>query len=316
MSHTSHTQHAQHAQHTSEITLGDVTITRVEEMHGPIMPAEQFFPDLPEQAWKDHRETLVPDHLGADDTMVHTAMQTWVLRSEGRTILIDTGVGNDKSRPAVPSWDRLGLDYLGNLAHAGVRPEDVDLVINTHLHVDHVGWNTRLSDGTWIPTFPNATYLMPQADFEFWNPANNPNITGGVNENVFEDSVAPVHAAGLTQLWEGSHRIDANLRLDAAPGHTPGSSVITLTSGSDSAVFVGDLLHTPLQIMEPEHNSCFCEDPAGSRATRRRILGWAADNNALLIPAHLSGHSAAEVAREGGKFAIKGWAPFTPYSHA
>ncbi|MFD5893154.1 MBL fold metallo-hydrolase [Streptomyces sp. NPDC060366] len=316
MSHTSHTQHAQHAQHTSEITLGDVTITRVEEMHGPIMPAEQFFPDLPEQAWKDHRETLVPDHLGADDTMVHTAMQTWVLRSEGRTILIDTGVGNDKSRPAVPSWDRLGLDYLGNLAHAGVRPEDVDLVINTHLHVDHVGWNTRLSDGAWIPTFPNATYLMPQADFEFWNPANNPNITGGVNENVFEDSVAPVHAAGLTQLWEGSHRIDANLRLDAAPGHTPGSSVITLTSGSDSAVFVGDLLHTPLQIMEPEHNSCFCEDPAGSRATRRRILGWAADNNALLIPAHLSGHSAAEVAREGGKFAIKGWAPFTPYSHA
>ncbi|MFF2188091.1 MBL fold metallo-hydrolase [Streptomyces sp. NPDC058155] len=312
----SHTSHTQHAQHTSEITLGDVTITRVEEMHGPIMPAEQFFPDLPEQAWKDHRETLVPDHLGADDTMVHTAMQTWVLRSEGRTILIDTGVGNDKSRPAVPSWDRLGLDYLGNLAHAGVRPEDVDLVINTHLHVDHVGWNTRLSDGTWIPTFPNATYLMPQADFEFWNPANNPNITGGVNENVFEDSVAPVHAAGLTQLWEGSHRIDANLRLDAAPGHTPGSSVITLTSGSDSAVFVGDLLHTPLQIMEPEHNSCFCEDPVGSRATRRRILGWAADNNALLIPAHLSGHSAAEVAREGGKFAIKGWAPFTPYSHA
>ncbi|WP_329036509.1 MBL fold metallo-hydrolase [Streptomyces sp. NBC_01725] len=319
MPHTQPTQHAQQTQHTQqtqEITLGDVTITRVEETHGPIMPADQFFPDLPEQAWKDHRETLVPDHLGAEDTMVHAAMQTWVLRSEGRIILVDTGVGNDKSRPAVASWDRLSLDYLGNLARAGVRPEDVDLVINTHLHVDHVGWNTRLSDGTWIPTFPNADYLMPRADFEFWNPANNPNITGGVNENVFEDSVAPVHAAGLTLLWEGSHRIDANLRLDAAPGHTPGSSVITLTSGADRAVFAGDLLHTPLQIMEPEHNSCFCEDPVGSRVTRRRILGWAADNNALLIPAHLSGHGAVEVRREGGKFAIEGWAPFTPYTHA
>lgn len=316
MSHTRNTQHNQPTQQTHEITLGDVTITRVEETHGPIMPADQFFPDLPAQAWKDHRETLVPDHLGADDTMVHAAMQTWLLRSEGRTILVDTGVGNDKSRPAVASWDRLSLDYLGNLARAGVRPEDVDLVINTHLHVDHVGWNTRLNDGAWTPTFPNATYLMPRAEFEFWNPANNPDITGGVNENVFEDSVAPVHDAGQALLWEGSHRIDANLLLEAAPGHTPGSSVITLTSGADRAVFAGDLLHTPLQIMEPEHNSCFCEDPAGSRATRRRILGWAADNNALLIPAHLSGHGAAEVRREGGTFAIKGWAPFTPYSQA
>ncbi|WP_235454166.1 hypothetical protein [Streptomyces olivochromogenes] len=112
-----------------ETILGDVTVTRVEEMHGPIMPADQFFPDLPEQAWKDHREPLVPDHLGADDAMVHVAMQTWLLRSEGRTILVDTGVGNDKSRPTVAAWDHLRLDYLGTLARAGVRPEgDPELI--------------------------------------------------------------------------------------------------------------------------------------------------------------------------------------------
>src|SRR5215469_6904599 len=154
-----------------EITLGDVTITRIHETHGPFMPADQFFPDMPEHAWQDHRDMLVPDHLGADDTMVHVAMQTWLIRSEGKTILIDTGVGNDKTRPAVPAFDPQRRDYLATLARADVRPEDVDLVINTHLHVDHVGWNTRLVDNTWVPTFPNATYLMPRIDFEFWNPA-------------------------------------------------------------------------------------------------------------------------------------------------
>jgi glyoxylase-like metal-dependent hydrolase (beta-lactamase superfamily II) len=294
----------------NEIKLGDVTVTRIEEMHGPIMPTGAFFPSMPEQAWQHHEAALIPDHLDHDG-MVHVAMQTWVLRSGGRTILIDTGVGNDKSRPAVAVWDHLDLDYLGALARAGVRPEDVDLVVNTHLHVDHVGWNTRLVDGEWVPTFPNATYLMPRADFVFWDPANNANLVGGVNENVFADSVAPVYAAGQVRLWEGNHIIDEHLSLDAAPGHTPGSSVVKLSSGSDRALFAGDLIHTPLQVMELGHNSCFCEDPAAAVASRRALLGWAADGNALVLPAHLSGHGALEVERAGSGFAIKGWAPFT-----
>jgi len=298
---------------TQTLTLGNVTVTRVEEMHGPIMPADQFFPDLPEQAWKEYRELLVPHHLSADDTMVVAAMQTWVLRSGGRTILVDTAIGNDKVRPAVAAWDHLQLDYLGNLALAGVRPEDVDLVVNSHLHTDHIGWNTRLSDGTWVPTFPNATYLMPRVDFEFWNPASNPNIAGGVNENAFEDSVAPVLAAGQVQLWEGSHVIDRDLRLEAAPGHTPGHGVIVLESGTDRALFAADILHTPLQAPHPDHSSCFCTDPAEANATRRRLLGWAADNNALVLPAHLSGHSAMEIRHQGGGFTITKWAPFADY---
>ncbi len=299
--------------HELELELGEVTVTRIEEMHGPLMPADQFFPDLPEHAWQEHQEMLVPDHLGSDDTVVHVAIQTWLLRSEGRTILVDTGVGNDKTRPAVAAWDHLRLDYLGNLARAGVQPEDVDLVVNTHLHADHIGWNTRLTDGAWVPTFPNATYLMPKADFEFWNPANNPNIAGGVNENAFEDSIAPVHATGQVQLWEEGHTIDGNLRLEAAPGHTPGSSVVKLNSGNDRALFAGDLMHTPLQVMHPDHSSCFCLDPAQARSSRRRLLGWAADTNALVLPAHFSGHSALEVENKGSGFAIKTWAPITRY---
>ncbi|PRY45023.1 MBL fold metallo-hydrolase [Umezawaea tangerina] len=297
-----------------EIKIGDVTVTRVEETHGPVgMTPEQFFPGSPERAWAEHREVLVPDHLGADDGIVRVAMQTWLLRSEGRTILVDTGVGNDKTRPAVEGWDHLRTDYLGNLERSGVRPEDVDLVVNTHLHVDHVGWNTRLRDGVWEPTFPNATYLVPKADFEFWNPANNSAIAGGVNENVFEDSVAPVHANGQVLLWEDSHVIDANLRLEAAPGHTPGSSVVKLASGSERALFAGDLVHTPLQVFEPGHNSCFCEDAEGARRTRGALLGWAADHHALVLPAHFGGHSALHVERRGAAFAIAAWAPFTRY---
>ena len=266
---------------------------------------------MPEEAWKECREMLVPEHLSADDNMVVAAMQTWVLRSGGRTILVDTAIGNDKVRPAVAAWDHLRLDYLGNLARAGVQPADVDLVVNSHLHTDHIGWNTRLADDTWVPTFPNATYLMPRVDFEYWNPANNPDIAGSVNENAFEDSVVPVLDAGQVQLWEDSHVIDGSLRLQAAPGHTPGHGVIALESGKDRALFAADIMHTPLQVRHSDHSSCFCLDPAVANATRRKLLGWAADNNALVLPAHFGGHGALEVQHQGSGFTITTWAPFT-----
>jgi len=295
------------------IALGDVTVTRVKEYYGSVglAPAE-FFPDSPDEAWGQHHPVLVPDFWDPATNECNSAIQSWLLHSEGRTILIDTGVGNHKDRPYAPVWNRLDTDYLDNLAAAGVRPEDVDIVVNTHLHIDHVGWNTRLDGRMWVPTFPNATYLMPRRDFDFWNPANGHEpLLGRGNQNVFEDSVAPVHRAGLTELWDGSYQIDKNLRLDLAPGHTPGSSVLTLESGRDRALFVGDLVHTALQIMEPDTNSCFCEDAVQARATRHKLLGRAAESNALVFPAHLGGHGAAEVERDGSKFAIREWAGFS-----
>ncbi|GCD97837.1 MBL fold metallo-hydrolase [Embleya hyalina] len=299
-----------------QITLGNVSVTRVWEYYGSVeMTPDTFFPESSKEVWENGADWLVPHFLDSETNIVNSAIQTWLLRSEGKTILVDTGVGNHKDRPYAPVWNRLETDFLANLARAGVRPEDVDIVINTHLHIDHVGWNTYLDERQWVPTFPNATYLMSKDDFDFWNPENGHRpLLGRGNQNVFEDSVAPVHRAGLTRLWENSHRIDANLRLDAAPGHTPGSSVLTLASGTDRAVFVGDMLHNPVQILEPDTNSCFCENPAEARATRRKVLGWAADNNALVIPAHLGGHGGTEVVREGSTFAVKGWAPFTPYT--
>lgn len=299
-----------------QIELGDVTVTRVKEYYGSVevAPAD-FFPDSTAPDWDANRYWLAPDFWDPTANVCVSAVQTWVLRSEGRIILVDTGVGNDKERPYTAVWNRLDTAFLDNLAVAGVQPEDVDLVINTHLHNDHVGWNTRLDGRAWVPTFPNATYLIPQRDFDFWNPANEyPSVLGRGNQNVFEDSVAPVHAAGQIQLWDESYQIDAHLRLELAPGHTPGSSVLTLQSGTDRALFVGDLIHTPLQILTPESNSCFCEDPAEARRTRRKLLGRASDDTALVFPAHLGGHGAAEVIRDGAAFAIKGWAGFARIS--
>jgi glyoxylase-like metal-dependent hydrolase (beta-lactamase superfamily II) len=295
---------------TGTVALGNVEITQVSE-HSGGMPRDFMFPDADRQLWEDHRDLLVPDFWDPTLDVVLASVRSWVVRSEGTTILVDTGIGNDRDRPGMPDFDHLNTAYLENLAAAGVRPQDVDLVVVTHLHPDHVGWNTQLVDGEWTPSFPNARYLISRADFEYWNPANaNQTRIGAMMTNVFEDSVLPVHLAGQTLLWDGSYTVDTNLELEAFPGHTPGSAVLSLRSGSDRAAFVGDLLHTPLQILHPDMCPCLDEDEEAARTSRRRILEWVADNGGLLLPAHFHGAPAAEVRRDGTRFDIIKWAAF------
>ncbi|MEV6386902.1 MBL fold metallo-hydrolase [Nocardia xishanensis] len=300
------------------IRLGDVEITRVVEWEGAIAPPAAILPDAPQRVWENNRSTLHPHFWDAETDMYRAAMNTWVLRSAGRIILVDTGIGNDKYRPYAPVLSYLRTDFLTRLAAVGVAPEDVDLVINTHVHADHVGWNTTLADNAWVPTFPNARYLLNEADVRYWDPLNGHRksaVVGGLtadfgNQNMFEDSVAPVIQAGQAVLWEDSHVIDENLHLRVEPGHTPGSAVLELTSGSDRAVFVGDLLHTPVQLFEPHQHSCFDEDRDRASVTRRRVLSRAADEHALVLPAHFPGAGAAEIERRGAGFGVKRWAPF------
>ncbi|MBB4688471.1 MBL fold metallo-hydrolase [Amycolatopsis jiangsuensis] len=296
------------------IRLGAVEVRRVVEWEGEIAPARGIVPSPPE-LWRDNASLLVPDHWRPEPDQYHGAVQTWVLRSEGKVILVDTGVGNGRERPQIPLFDHLRTGFLDRLAAVGVQPEDVDLVVNTHIHYDHVGWNTRWDDG-WVPTFPNATYLIPRADQHYFDPRNEhlrpspktayDQVRRQGSHLVYGDSVAPVlHRA---TLWEDGYRIDRNLLLEPAPGHTPGSSVLRLDSEGDRAVFAGDLLHSPVQILAPEHNSCFCENPAQAATTRRRVLERAADERELVIPAHFAGPGAAEITRDGAGFAVKAWA--------
>jgi glyoxylase-like metal-dependent hydrolase (beta-lactamase superfamily II) len=292
---------------TDTITLGAVELTPVFEQRILLIPRDFAFPDI--GLFEKNRDWLVPDfwHPGTDEMVC--SLRSWVIRSEGATILVDTGVGNDRDRPAMPAFDHLQTAYLDNLAAAGVGPSDVDFVVTTHLHPDHVGWNTQLVDGEWVPTFPNARYLISGADFDYWNPVNaNPTRIGPLMEGVFEDSVVPVHQAGQTLLWADGYDIDANLRLEPTPGHTPGSAVLWLRSGTDRAVFVGDLLHSPLQIVEPDLCPCLDEDEPAARATRHRVLDAVATDNALMLPAHFPGTGAVEVRRDGAGYTFTEWA--------
>ncbi|MFJ6940176.1 MBL fold metallo-hydrolase [Streptomyces sp. NPDC101132] len=293
------------------IVLGDVEVIRVVEFRGAFAPARELVPDAPAELWRDEAARLAPDHWDPEGGRAVMALQTWVLRSEGRTVLVDTGVGNDRERPGSPAFHRWQGDFPGALARAGVRPEDVDVVVNTHIHADHVGWNTRWEDGEWVPAFPNAQYLLPAADDFHFGPDNA--YGGGVRVDdrlIHEDSIAPVHRSGQAVLWDGAHRVDRHLTLEAAPGHTPGSSVLRLESGGERAVFAGDVLHSPVQVLAPSCNSCFCLDPARAAATRRRILERAADRRELVVPAHFGGAGAVEVRRAGAGFALGPWAGF------
>ncbi|MDT8913614.1 MBL fold metallo-hydrolase [Amycolatopsis sp. PS_44_ISF1] len=284
------------------VVLGEVEVVRLIEWHGPFGPAAAAFPDIPPHIWRDNADWLVPDHYEAEHELAVLALQTWLLRSAGRTVLVDTGMGDGHPRPGSPPFDRWQGGLLDRLRAVGVTPGDVDVVVNTHLHVDHIGGNTVEADpGEWVPAFPNAQYLIARADDAFFGPGNAHGAgTQDDGRLVYEDSVAPLHRAGQTVLWEDSYRIDENLTLEAAPGHTPGSSVLSLRSGPDRALFVGDLIQSPAQLVDPACNSAHCVDPAAAQTSRRRLLDQAARDRAWIIPAHFGGAGAFMTDPDGG----------------
>ena len=292
------------------MVLGDVELTRIVEWHEPFLPTSEVFPEIPGEVWDDNERWLAPDHWDPVGDRTVIALQSWLLRSAGLTVLVDTGAGDNRERPGMAPWfHRRGSDLPGLLGRVGVRPEDVDVVVNTHLHVDHVGGNTRDLDGEWRPTFPHARYLIPAGDDAHYRPDGpHAHLLHEVDHLVYSDSIAPIHRAGQAVLWDGVHRIDRDLVLEAAPGHTPGSSVLRLASRGDRAVFAGDVLHSPVQVLEPGCSSSFCHDPGQAAVTRRRLLGRAVDERELVVPAHLGGAGVLQVRRGPDGFELDEWA--------
>ncbi len=291
---------------SDEFMVGHVRIRRVEEWAGSFLTPQLLFAGFDASAYAATRDAIAPDYLDHATDAIQARIQSWVVDTGDTVVLFDTGCGNHKVRPGIPVFDNLDTDFIARLAAAGYSPEEIDLVVCSHLHVDHVGWNTRLDGKAWVPTFPNARYIFPEPDVEFWDPRNRdsyPDMVGeAVNSGFFEDSVRPIIDRGLAQIVSGTVEIADGIRLDPNPGHTPGCQTMTVSSGGTAAMFVGDVLHHPLQILNPQWNSIFCEDATQARAARRRVLARAADEEAILVPAHFAGDHVVRIARQGDGF--------------
>ncbi len=276
-----------------DFMVGKFAIHNIEEWQGEFARPQDLFAGFDAKDFATFSARIPLDYYHPQSDRIYAFLQSWVICANGLTILYDTGAGNDKPRPGIPVFGDLHTPFLGNLARAGFAPEDIDIVICSHLHIDHVGWNTRLENGAWVPTFPRARYLMSSIDRNYWDPAGSgdrPSLTGSqVNAQVFEDSVQPILDAGLAELVDGTYEIAPGITLWLAPGHTPGHLVLELQSQGENALFVGDILHHPAQVFRPDWNSVYCEDQGAARQTRRKILQQAADRQARVVPAHFGG---------------------------
>jgi glyoxylase-like metal-dependent hydrolase (beta-lactamase superfamily II) len=266
--------------------LGELKVKTVREGEG-MMPMRLALPgvtgeDLTElQRWYWSKELSVDPQAA----IFHIEVRSYVLQTDGMNVLIDTCCGNDKQR-SVPWADRLQTDWLLNLARAGLEPADIHLVLCTHLHADHVGWNTLLKNGHWIPTFPNARYVFSRKDYEFFGRQTHE----AHNREAYVDSVLPVVEAGLADIVESSHCVHRGIAdgiwLEDAAGHSPGNVVVNAQRGGSQVVFAGDVIHHPIQLVRPDIAFFADESPAEACATRQRLLAQCADNGAVLYPAH------------------------------
>ena len=220
-------------------TIGAVSVTRVEEQLGfASFPPEQFLAGFERELVDRHLSWLVPHHYSPEHDRLITSIHSWLIRTERHTILLDCCGGNHKERPGYPRYHQRDFPFLARLREAGAAPEDIDIVLCTHLHADHVGWNTMLRDGRWVPTFPNARYLFSRVESEHQDPRRNPAADADpLRGRAYRDSVLPVIEAGQATLLDGTHAIEDALLVEPAPGHTPGHVLLKL-DGSGRACAV------------------------------------------------------------------------------
>ena len=266
--------------------IGDVSILRIIESQIPLPPAALFGDaelDMIE------RTPWLKPHFVTEDGRLVISIHAFVVDDGRHRIVVDTCIGNDKVR-SQPFLSNLQGPFLAELAAAGYPAESIDHVLCTHMHVDHVGWNTRLVDGRWIPTFPNARYLFARTEWEHWQ--KEPVDAYG---DVLGDSVRPILDAGLADLVECNHRVSPSVRLEPTPGHTPGHVSVRIESGGASAVITGDLMHHPLQIAEPGIAMVADVDADAARATRQAFLARHTDADVLVLGTHFATPTAGRI---------------------
>ena len=281
------------------VTFGDVTIDSLVELQGLGYEPSFFFPDATMAAFEGELDWLAPHFWDVAARTYIRCIQSFVVRTGRHTVLVDACVGDGKSRPSTPAWDGLKSTWLDQLKGTGVHPEAVDYVLCTHLHADHIGWNTRLENGRWVPTFPNAKYVFHKDEYRHWEEHGNQMTGPGSEDGSFEDSVLPVMTAGQVELVDNDFAIDDHFTLDPTPGHSPGHVCIDVRAAGKHAVLAGDAVHHPIQIAYPEWNSRYCVDPERARATRRDFVARYADTASLILPAHFASPVAGRIVGNG-----------------
>ena len=288
------------------VPLGDFTVASVSDLGQQEYPGHYVFPDFAAEVVDEQAHWLAPTFADAASKKLLLAFQGFLIRTPRHTILVDSCIGNDKERPSRPYWHkRTDGPFLDNLAGLGVAPEQVDFVLCTHLHADHVGWNTRLRNGRWVPTFPNARYVFARTEYEGWERAYREDPSEPHSYGAFADSVLPVMEAGRAVLVEQDHQIEDGVWLEPAPGHSPGNVVINIASGAARALCSGDVMHHPVQCARPEWSSRFCEDAALSRKTRTALLNRLAETDVRLFAAHFVAPEGGRIVRDGERFRFR-----------
>ncbi len=274
--------------------IGDARLDRVVDMERFVLPLATLFPAAEAAALEADRHWLEPAFMRGDE--IALSMHSVVLRVDGKVILVDTCVGEHKPRPRQVPWnDRSHTSYLARLATLGLAPEDVDIVFCTHLHADHVGWNTRLVDGRWVPTFPRARYLLGRGELAYWQ--SQVRCDPAANHGSYTDSVLPVIEAGQVDLVDADHELLRGLTVRPLPGHSPGQVGITLDRRGSHGLLCGDAIHHPVQLVRPDWSSRFCSDGSQAHATRRLLLEEVAERGAWLVPAHFMGLTGMRIRR-------------------
>ena len=277
--------------------IGNVTVTKIVELE--VTGGSRFI--LPQATY----EEILPirwmqPHFADERGRLKMSIHALVVETPDRRIVVDTCLGNDKQGRRIPTWNNLQGPFLADLATAGYPRESIDTVLCTHLHVDHVGWNTMLVDGKWLPTFPRARYLMGRVEFAHWQEQHERDDMAA----VFADSVKPVHDAGLADLVETDHRVCDEISLVPTTGHTPGHASVFIRSEGEEALITGDFIHHPCQIAHPEWSSTADTDPEAAHRTRDRMLKELSERPVLVIGTHFAGATAGRIVRDGDAYRL------------
>ncbi len=282
--------------------LGDITIARIVEREEPAFTVASLLPDATPETLAPYRHWLEPKALDPATGLLILPIQSYVVRTRRHNILIDGCMGEDKTCRWHLAWHQLkGLRFLNDLAALGLAPEDIDFVMCTHLHGDHVGWNTRLVNGRWVPTFPNAHYVISRRELAHWEDYNK-TASAEAYEECIDESVLPVVAAGQALLVSEDHALDDEVWLEPLPGHTPGHFGVRLRSNGAEAIMIGDLMHSPVQCAEPDWRSGSDADPVLGRQVRRRFLETHAETDHLVLTAHFPSPSIGHIWRHANAF--------------